>query len=100
MMTQEDLDRDAAAVRAHEDHDDLVDGCEACLEAAVAAAFRPTLSEQEALANLLRIGRPGNVGRSVAYRLVSRGWATYTVRTGAWTLTELGYGVLRKAAAR
>lgn len=60
---------------------------------------RPTLSQQEALANIMRIGRP--LGSSQTWAALKRNrWATYDVRTGSFHLTDEGLQVLREAAAR
>jgi hypothetical protein len=59
---------------------------------------RPTLAEQEVLANLLRTGVAGNA--RVMSACERKGWATYDVGTGKQAITDVGHRVLREAAAR
>jgi hypothetical protein len=59
---------------------------------------RPTLAEQEVLANLLRGAIPGN--SRVFNACERKGWATYDVGTGRCSLTDAGYRVLQQAASR
>lgn len=60
---------------------------------------RPTLRQQEALADLLRTKRMPTASEQEAATLRSNGWASVD-DDGAWSITEAGLEVLRAAATR
>lgn len=109
MMTFDEIDAARAVDELITDHANgahnvVADGCPAC-EIVDEEPSRPTLGQQEALANIARIGHPATApvradAGYVADNLIAYGWVDYSASTGEWHLTAAGAEILRAAAAR